>query len=123
MRAPTAKWQIAWQLGQLGLSLPRVEPLLLHLTDDEDEYVRRRALLALADVGSAHAADADLIERIWNSDVPWNEYSRMAVLYALWKVGSPYLDRYLALADTDRRHTLVEYAARVRAGNPESGSA
>lgn len=120
MSAPNAAWQTASELGKLGRSSPRVESLLLRFTRDEDEYVRRRALLALADMGSVRAADPDVVERIWHSGVAWDEYGRMAVLYALWKIHSPQLEHYLAFADSDGRPSVVEYAARVRAGTPES---
>lgn len=83
LQEPKAKWQIATELGKLDRSRPQAEPLLLRYTRDDDEYVRRRALLALADLGSGHAADPDVVERLWHSDVAWDEYGRMAVLYAL----------------------------------------
>src|SRR5579859_760873 len=52
-----AKWQFAAELGRLGLSSPQVEELLLRFAEDDDEYVRRCALLALADIGSLHVTD------------------------------------------------------------------
>jgi HEAT repeat protein len=93
------KWQIAAELGYLASHLSQAEPLLLKLASDEDEYVQRRALLALADIGSSHVEG--FVDAFWNSDVEWYEYPypRMAVLYALWKTASPRLDHYLTLAE------------------------
>lgn len=120
MQMPDATWQLVAEVGKLDRSWPQAEPLLLRFTQDEDEYVRRRAVLALADSGSVHATDPNVIERLWHSGVAWDEHGRMAVLYALWKLHSPHLEHYLALAEADGRQRLVEYAGRVRAGAPES---
>jgi|SRR5690348_565753 len=111
-----AKWQVAVELGRLGLSSPQVEELLLRFAEDDDEYVRRCALLALAVIGSLRVTD--LVDAAWNSSVEWDEYPRMAVLYALWKINAPQLNHYLTLAEADGRPRLIEYAARIRSGNP-----
>ena len=108
---PDAKWQLAAELGRVEMRLPEVEPLLLRFASDEDEYVRRRSLTALADVGSTHVSE--LAERAWHSG---DEYQRMAALYALLRSGSPELSEYLARAEADGRPNLVDYAARIRAG-------
>jgi hypothetical protein len=118
MQVPDAAWQIVAALGRLDRSWPQAESLLLRFTQDEDEYVRRRALLALAESGSPHAADPEVTERIWHSGGDWDVYGRMAVLYALWKLDAPQLEDYLTRADEDGRQRLVDYAARVRAGAP-----
>lgn len=111
-----AKWQIAAKLGRLSSTSPQAEKLLLRFAEDDDEYVRRCALLALADIGSLHVTD--LVEAAWNTRVEWDEYPRMAVLYALWKINAPQLNHYLTLAEADGRPSLIEYAARIRSGNP-----
>lgn len=111
-----ARWQFAAELGRLDSELPRVERLLLRYVRDEEEYVRRIALMSLADIGSSRAEALALA--MWEDGNMWQEYGRIAALYALWKVRSPQLERYLALADADARKHLVNYAARIRAGNP-----
>ncbi|HEY1389798.1 MAG TPA: HEAT repeat domain-containing protein [Ktedonobacterales bacterium] len=111
-----ARWQFAAELGRLGSELPRAENLLLCYVRDEEEYVRRIALMSLADIGSSRAEALALA--MWEDGSMWQEYGRMATLYTLWKVGSPRLAEYLVLADADGRTYLVRYAARIRAGNP-----
>lgn len=109
-----AKWQLAAEIGRIERRAPQVELLLLQFAHDTDEYVRRCALMALADIGSEKVEE--LVAAAWKTG---DMYQRMAVLYALWKVRSPQLDTYLARADIDGRQYLVEYSARVRSGNPE----
>jgi HEAT repeat protein len=87
--------------------------LLLQFVHDDDLYVQRRAMIALAGIGSAKVEE--LVVPAWESG---DEHQRMGVLYALWKVDSPLLDAYLAQAEADGRPFLTEYVARVRAGNP-----
>jgi hypothetical protein len=111
-----ARWQFAAELGRLGLELPRAESLLLRYVRDEEEYVRRIALMSLADIGSSQAERLALA--IWEDEEMWQEYGRIAALYTLHKVSSPHLEKYLALANADGRKHLVDYAVRVRAGNP-----
>jgi HEAT repeat protein len=111
---PDARWQIVVELSCLEPQPPQVEPLLLQFAQDEDEYVRRRALMALADVGSTHVANA--VKQAWDTG---DEYLRMAALYALDVMGSPELDAYLAQAESDGREQLLEYASRLRAGATE----
>ncbi|HEV2457347.1 MAG TPA: HEAT repeat domain-containing protein [Ktedonobacterales bacterium] len=107
---PDARWQIVVELSCLEPQPPQVEPLLLQFAQDEDEYVKRRALMALADVGSAQVAD--LVRRAWDTG---DEYQRIAAIYALDVIGSPELDTYLARAQADGREQLFEYASRIRA--------
>ncbi|HEV8192570.1 MAG TPA: HEAT repeat domain-containing protein [Ktedonobacterales bacterium] len=86
--------------------------MLLLFVQDTDEYVRRRALMALADIGSAQVED--LAEAMWPTD---DEHVRMSALYARWKVGSTRLHDYLTEAKTDANMYLAQYARRVRAGD------
>lgn len=109
-----AKWQIAAELGLLGGRSPQVESLLMRFARDDDAYVRRRAVITLANIGSIHAAD--LAEELWSTE---DEYQRMSALYALWKIGSPLLEDHLEQAEADPRPDLAAYAARVRADIPE----
>lgn len=109
-----AKWQIASELGHLGSATPQVEALLLKYTRDEDEYVRRCALLALAEIASPRAVE--LSERAWASG---SEYQRVDVLYILWRTNSTRLDFYLKLAESDPSQYVAGYAARLRSGSVE----
>jgi hypothetical protein len=109
-----AKWQIAVELSRLDQPTPKIESLLLQFAHDDDEYVRRRAMMALADIGSTHVAD--LVQPAWDCG---DEYQRMAVLYSLWKIGSRQLEDYIVKAELDGRQYLARYAARTRAGHPE----
>jgi HEAT repeat protein len=110
---PDAKYQLAAELGCLKQLSQRTEPLLLRFAHDDDEYVRRRALLALADINSPHVTD--LVSAAWNTGV---EHARMAVLNALQKIHDPQLEDYLKLAEADGREYLVRYANKIRAGEP-----
>ena len=103
-----AKWQLAKQLGQDPLTEQR-EKLLLCFASDENEYVRRRSLAALADSGSEHAEQ--LAMTAWQSG---EEYQQMACLHALWRIKSPLLPNYLELAARDNRRYLAEIAERIR---------
>lgn len=81
---------------------------------DEHEYVRRRALGALARIGSRQTeAEA---ARIWATDDPCQVWARMQCLWALQRVASPELERYLRLAESDASHHLRAFAERVRSG-------
>jgi HEAT repeat protein len=103
-----AKWQLAVCLGRFPLATG-LERILLALADDADEYVRRRALMVLADVGSP--CSESLALNAWESG---EEYQRMACLHVLQRLNSPHLPAYLALAEQDGRQYLVGAAQRFR---------
>ena len=102
---PDAKWQVAVQLGALSTNREEGELLLLRLVDDEDEYVSRRALLALGALKSSHAER--LAERAWRTG---HEYQRIAALWVLKDVAPSKLMQYVRLADEDGRKFVVENA-------------
>ena len=102
---PDAKWQVAVQLGALSTNREEGELLLLRLVDDEDEYVSRRALLALGALKSQHAER--LAERAWRTG---HEYQRIASLWVLKDVAPSKLMHYVRLADEDGRKFVVENA-------------
>ncbi len=104
-----AKWQIAVALGDLKSRRTEAESLLLRFAHDEDEYVSRRALLALSDLNSSHVED--LVASAWDTG---EEYQRIAVLCALHQVGSPLLKVYAKLAEADGRESLAKYATYIR---------
>ena len=105
---PDAKWQFAEHLGNLPLAA-EPERILLAFVADENEYVRRRALMALANLGSSHTER--LVIDAWRSG---EEYQRMACLDALHCIASPQLSKYLDLAEQDGRPYLVGIAERMR---------
>jgi HEAT repeat protein len=108
---PDARWQLAGRLGDLRGRRAEVEPLLLRFTRDGDEYVRRRAILALGRLGSPLAEE--VAEGAWNTG---HEYQRIAALSALRSIGSPRLQEYLDRAAADGRRYLVAHAAAIQAG-------
>jgi hypothetical protein len=95
---PDARWQIADALGSVEANDSEVAPLLEPLLRDADEYVSRRALIALTRRGSSDLAF--WATRAWDTG---DEYQRMAALDALAACNSPLLPSYLDQADTDGR--------------------
>ncbi|HEV2159546.1 HEAT repeat domain-containing protein [Bradyrhizobium sp.] len=107
---PDARWQLADALGSVELATTEVEPLLERYFRDENEYVSRRALLALARRQSKHAEPFAL--RAWGTG---HEYQRMAALEALVACGSPLLSSHLDFAFRDGRQHLVKSAQALLA--------
>ncbi len=105
-----AKWQLAEQLAYFP-DQERAESLLLALAADTDEYVRRRALMALGRIKSEKVET--LVEQAWDSG---DEYQRMAVLDALYNLQSKKLAFYLEMAQADGRQYLTAFAERIRKG-------
>jgi HEAT repeat protein len=106
---PDARWQLADALGRVELTASEVEPLLAQFFHDENEYVSRRALLALARRRSKEAEPLAL--RAWSTE---HEYQRMAALEALFACNSPLLSSYLDLAQCDGRQHLVNFVNELR---------
>jgi hypothetical protein len=102
---PDAKWQLAVQLGAQATRKAEAETLLLHLVEDDDEYVSRRSLLALGALKSAHAEF--LAEKAW---LTGHEYQRIAALWVIKVVAPDKLVRYMQLAKEDGRKFVVENA-------------
>jgi 3-methyladenine DNA glycosylase AlkC len=114
---PDAKWQLAEELGRLQSDGSQAEQILLQLVRDEDEYVRRRALQALARLGSS--AVEELALRAWQRPHEHQQWMRMAVLWSLHRIGSPLLAGLLEDAEKDSRAYLRDFAGRVRQGQVE----
>jgi len=91
--------------------LEGAEALLLDLAAGADEYVRRRALMALGRIKSGQVET--LVREAWDSG---DEYQRMAVLDALHDVRSKKLALYLDMAQADGGQYLTAYAGRIRRG-------
>lgn len=103
-----ARWQLADALRDRDIAPGMAEPVLEQLFDGGNEYVSRRALIALGDRGSAKAEALAL--RAWETG---DEYQRMAALGALRSINSSAFGRYLALAMEDGREHLTDYATRL----------
>jgi hypothetical protein len=102
---PDARWQIAAHLPAVG---PDATPRLLTLFADDDEYVRRRALLSLGALGAPAAEECAVAA--WESGV---EYQRIAALHVLHEVGSPRFETYAELAARDPRPFVRQAARRL----------
>lgn len=114
---PDARWQIAAALGAVSADNLTVEPMLERLLQDSDEYVSRRALIALTGRGSEKL---DFwAERAWKTG---HQYQRMVALEAFLAAKSPLLSHYLEQADIDGREYLVRSAATVRSALGQHGS-
>lgn len=104
-----ARWQIADALGNVEINEEVVEPLIEHFLRDADEYVSRRALIALTRKRSAKL-DVWAV-RAWNTG---NEYQRIAALEAFATSGSPLLWNHLDQAEADGRQYLARFARELR---------
>lgn len=114
---PDARWQLAARLGRETANREQAVSVLLRLVTDSDEYVRRRALLAL---GTLRADEAEAcVERAWASGL---EYQRIAALHVLAEVGSVKLEQYLQLAAEDGRAYVHAAAERARVDAKKSTS-
>jgi hypothetical protein len=103
-----ARWQLADALGRAGPQPIEGESLLLRFVGDDDEYVSRRALLAL---GRRQSPKAEMLaQRAWETN---DEYQRMAALDVLSTLNAPTLSAYLTLAQKDGREHLARFAAEV----------
>lgn len=107
--SPGSRWQLAVRLPELG-DRALAESLLLRFIDDPDEYVRRRTLHTLAEIGSVHTEPCCLAAWQQGSHQP---AGRVAVLEALFKMGSPKLYHYLQEAQQDGNPHLLQSAAAI----------
>lgn len=109
-----ARWQLAAVLGHLSPDA-RIEPLLLQFVDDEEEYVRRRALQSLARINSKQTEQ--LTVREWTRDGENQQWARIGVLWVLSKIHSPLFESYLLMAELEKEQLyLVESAQKLRRG-------
>ena len=106
-----ARWQVAAALGAVNAEhVAAAEQLLLTLVDDEDNYVKRRALASLAMLNSSHTeAQAELA---WNSG---DEYRRISCLHALRAISSGKISEYLKSAPATGQGALMQVAREIEA--------
>lgn len=108
-----AKWQFAAYLPVCSCS-QEIKNLILVFAKDTNEYVNRRALLAMP------ALRPDCVEEFallfWERNCypqELQEYQRIAVLVSLSAIRSSLLPQYLKLAKEDGRKYLLEHAERI----------
>jgi hypothetical protein len=109
-----ARWQMADELGKVKKRTgcrAEAEVLLLQFVQDEAEYVRRQALMALAKFSSPHVER--LAVEIWNIEDESQQWARMAVLWSLQQIRSSLLESLLAEAVVDPREYLSNYAKKI----------
>ena len=108
-----AKWQFAAYLPECSCS-QKVRDIILDFAKDPNEYVSRRALLAMP------ALRPDCVEQFaplfWERNCyspELQEYQRIAVLVSLDAIHSDLLPQYLERAKQDGRSYLLEHAKRI----------
>ena len=111
-----AKWQFAAYLPECPCS-QEVKDMILDFAKDPNEYVSRRALLAMP------ALRPDCVEQFaplfWERNCyppELQEYQRIAVLVSLDAIHSDLLPQYLERAKQDGRRYLLEHAKRIEGG-------
>ena len=111
-----AKWQFAAYLPECPCS-QEVKDMILDFAKDPNEYVSRRALLAMP------ALRPDCVEKFaplfWERNcysLELQEYQRIAVLVSLDTIHSGLLPQYLEQAKQDGRRYLLEHAKRIEGG-------
>lgn len=111
-----AKWQFAAYLPECPCS-QEVKDMILDFAKDTNEYVSRRALLAMP------ALRPDCVEQFaplfWERNCyspELQEYQRIAVLVSLDAIHSDLLPQYLERAKQDGRSYLLEHAKRIEGG-------
>ena len=108
-----AKWQFAAYLPECSCS-QEVRDIILDFAKDPNEYVSRRALLAMP------ALRPDCVEQFaplfWERNCyspELQEYQRIAVLVSLDAIHSDLLPQYLEWAKQDGQSYLLEHAKRI----------
>ena len=111
-----AKWQFAAYLPEYPCS-QEAKDMILDFAKDPNEYVSRRALLAMP------ALRPDCVEQFaplfWKCNCyspELQEYQRIAVLVSLDAIHSDLLPQYLERAKQDGRSYLLEHAKRIEGG-------
>ena len=111
-----AKWQFAAYLPECSCS-QKVRDMILNFTKDPNEYVSRRALLAMPTLRP------DCVEQFaplfWERNCyspELQEYQLIAVLISLDAIHSDLLPQYLERAKQDGRSYLLEHAKRIEGG-------
>lgn len=108
-----AKWQFAAYLPECPCG-QEVKNMILDFANDPNEYVNRRALLAMP------ALRPDCVEQFaplfWERNCyspELQQYQRIVVLTSLNAIHSSLLPQYLELSKQDGRNYLLEHAERI----------
>lgn len=118
---PDAKWQIVVSIADA--KLPDAAELIRPFLNDDDEYVRRRSLMAFTLFAPREAEEIALHDLAATF-----EYTRIAALHVLDTVDSPQLALALQALDNDPsehvRHNVHELRRKRQnnAVNPSGGS-
>jgi hypothetical protein len=91
------KWQLAHYLTNVASVKPEVEEIILKYYEDQDEYVKRRALLALGIIQSRYAEKCAL--ESWKTGM---KYQKLAALEVLKQINSQHYSIFQA--DIDEHH-------------------
>jgi len=103
-----ARWQLAHYLSELPETCLETGELIYNYFKDDDEYVRRRALLALGLINSKYSEQSAL--ESWEINL---EYQKIAALEVLYQIKSTYLEPYLQLALIDKHKFVRANAERI----------
>ncbi len=104
---PCAKWQIAVSVAEANLV--NAADLICHFLKDDDEYVRRRALLAFAPFSPAEAESIAILNL---SDA--FEYTRIAALHVLHDIGSSHFEEALSRLENDQNEYVRANVEQLR---------
>lgn len=108
-----ARWRLADVLGFLPVT-EHIEFLLLRLVEDEEEYVRRRALKSLARLKSPQVEQLALRE--WERADPNQQWAQMNALVCWRHIGSHLLESYLQQAELSSFEYLPGFVRQLRNG-------
>ncbi|OWA37714.1 hypothetical protein B9G55_06610 [Saccharibacillus sp. O16] len=105
---PDVRWQLAYCLTKISKSYPKAESIICTFCDDSDEYVRRRATLALGSIQSGYAEEKAIAA--WKMNL---EYQQIAALEVLKQIESKQLEHYVKLAANSEFKYVRSYAERI----------
>ncbi len=109
-----AKWQFAAYLPESDCS-QEIKDLIVAFANDTDEYVCRRALLAMPKIRPDKVEEFATLFWHRNCYTPeLQEYQRIVALNVLCEIKSALLPEYLALAKQDDSMYLVQHANRIQ---------
>ena len=111
-----SRWQIAINLEKLP-NKEIAKSLLEKFLKDENEYVRRRALMTIAKFN--HPRIEEFCKEAWNREDEWQEYQRIAVLHSLKTANSAELKKYFELANEDGRQYLIMNVNKLKENKNE----
>ncbi|WP_373231375.1 HEAT repeat domain-containing protein [Cohnella sp.] len=103
------RWQLVFYVSKLYGTYHEVEDIVISYWQDSNEYVRRRALLALGFMKSKYAEE--LAVEAYLSDY---EYQKIAALEVLHMINSPKLYDYLKLSEQSESTIIRNGALRIR---------